>query len=97
MGVLPGHEHAGIGRALPSAGKSWLAGRDIEILRATTLSLRQANRATSSGGAPLRQRLPALDEMPELWGPDQSALQLIKVAPRRSIRHRCPISRSSNR
>ena len=80
MGVLPEHHRAGIGRALLEAAESWLADRDIEFLQVKTLSPRRpdpgyaATRAFYFGCG-----FRPLEEMPELWGPDQPALQMIKV------------------
>ena len=82
MGVLPEHHRAGIGRALLQAAESWLAARDIEFLQVKTLSPRHpdpgyaATRAFYFGCG-----FRPLEEMPELWGPDQPALQMIKVVP----------------
>ena len=82
MGVLPERHRAGIGRALLGAAEAWLAGRDIEFLQVKTLSPRHpdpgyvATRAFYFG-CDFRP----LEELPELWGPDQPALQMIKTVP----------------
>jgi GNAT superfamily N-acetyltransferase len=82
MGVRPEHHRAGIGRALLRAAETWLAGRDITFLQVKTLSPRHpdpgyaATRAFYFGCG-----FRPLEEMPNLWGPDQPALQMIKVVP----------------
>ena len=79
MGVLPEHHRAGIGSAMLEAAESWLSRHEVAYLQVKTLSSRHpdpgyaATRAfyVSSGFRPL-------EEMPELWGADQPALQMIK-------------------
>jgi GNAT superfamily N-acetyltransferase len=80
MGVLPGQHRSGIGRAMLKAAESWLAQRDIEFLQVKTLS----PRSPDAGYAATRAfyfgcGFRPLEEMPELWGPDQPALQMIKT------------------
>ena len=83
MGVLPEHHRAGIGRAMLNEAESWLAQRDITYLQVKTLSPRSADAGYAATrafyfGCGFRP----LEEMPELWGEDQPALQMIKtVAP----------------
>jgi GNAT superfamily N-acetyltransferase len=82
MGVLPSHHHAGIGRALLEHAESWLAARDVQFLQVKTLSSRHPD----PGYAATRAFYAAcgfrpLEELPELWGPDQPALQMIKAVP----------------
>jgi GNAT superfamily N-acetyltransferase len=83
MGVLPEHHRAGIGRAMLAAAESWLTGRDITYLQVKTLSPRAADEGYAATrafyfGCGFRP----LEEMPDLWGADQPALQMIKtVAP----------------
>jgi GNAT superfamily N-acetyltransferase len=84
MGVKPELHRTGIGRALLRAAESWLAGRDIGFLQVKTLSPRHADPGYAATrafyfGCGFR----ALEEMPQLWGPDQPALQMIKVVPPR--------------
>ena len=83
MGVLPERHRAGIGSAMLEAAESWLAGRDIAYLQVKTLSPRHPDTGYAATrafyfGCGFRP----LEEMPELWGPDQPALQMIK-----SVRH----------
>jgi GNAT superfamily N-acetyltransferase len=79
MGVLPDQHRGGIGRAMLSAAETWLAERDISYLQVKTLS----PRSSDEGYAATRAFyfgcgfLP-LEEMPDLWGRDQPALQMIK-------------------
>jgi GNAT superfamily N-acetyltransferase len=82
MGVLPEYHRAGIGRGLLSAAESWLAQRDIGFLQVKTLSPRSADAGYAATrafyfGCGFRP----LEEMPELWGTDQPALQMIKTIP----------------
>ncbi len=83
MGVRPEHHRAGIGRALLVAAEAWLGARDIEFLQVKTLSPRHPDPGYAETrafyfGCGFRP----LEELPELWGPDQPALQMIKtVAP----------------
>ena len=82
MGVLPEHHRAGIGRAMLEAAESWLAQRDITYLQVKTLSPRAADEGYAATrafyfGCGFRP----LEEMPELWGADQPALQMIKTVP----------------
>jgi GNAT superfamily N-acetyltransferase len=79
MGVLPEQHRVGIGSAMLDAAESWLCRCEVAYLQVKTLSSRHpdpgyaATRAfyVSSGFRPL-------EEMPELWGADQPALQMIK-------------------
>jgi GNAT superfamily N-acetyltransferase len=82
MGVLPEHHRSGIGQALLEAAESWLAERDIGFLQVKTLSPRAADEGYAATrafyfGCGFRP----LEEMPELWGPGQPALQMIKTIP----------------
>jgi GNAT superfamily N-acetyltransferase len=86
MGVLPGQHRGGIGRAMLSVAETWLAERDITYLQVKTLS----PRSSDEGYAATRAFyfgcgfLP-LEEMPDLWGRDQPALQMIKTV--RAVSH----------
>ena len=80
MGVLPELHRAGIGRALLEEAESWLAQRDISYLQVKTLSPWAADEGYAATrafyfGCGFRP----LEEMPELWGADQPALQMIKT------------------
>jgi len=82
MGVLPGQHRGGIGRAMLNAAESWLAERDITYLQVKTLSPRSADEGYAATrafyfGCGFRP----LEEMPDLWGRDSPALQMIKTVP----------------
>ena len=82
MGVLPELHRSGIGWALLEAAESWLAERDIGFLQVKTLSPRSPDEGYAATrafyfGCGFRP----LEEMPELWGRDQPALQMIKTVP----------------
>ena len=86
MGVLPEHHRSGIGKAMLEVADSWLAERDIGFLQVKTLSPRSADTGYAATrafyfGCGFRP----LEEMPELWGADQPALQMIKTVPPRTI------------
>jgi len=82
MGVLPEQHRAGIGQAMLEVAESWLVERDITYLQVKTLS----PRSPDEGYAATRAFYFAcgfrpLEEMPELWGRDQPALQMVKTVP----------------
>lgn len=86
MGVLPDHHRSGIGLALLEVAESWLAERDIGFLQVKTLSPRAADEGYAATRAfYFSCGFRPLEEMPELWGPDQPALQMIKTVPPRTI------------
>ncbi len=84
MGVLPTHHRNGIGRAMLEVAETWLRERDIEYLQVKTLSPRHPD----PGYVKTREFYFAvgfrpLEEFPELWQPENPALQMIKtLAPR---------------
>jgi GNAT superfamily N-acetyltransferase len=82
MGVLPEHHRSGIGLAMLESAESWLAERDVGFLQVKTLSPRSCDAGYAATrafyfGCGFRP----LEEMPELWGRDQPALQMIKTVP----------------
>jgi GNAT superfamily N-acetyltransferase len=82
MGVLPEHHRAGIGLGMLEAAESWLERRDITYLQVKTLSPRHPDTGYAATrafyfGCGFRP----LEEMPELWGEGQPALQMIKNVP----------------
>jgi GNAT superfamily N-acetyltransferase len=82
MGVMPELHRSGVGRAMLEAAEWWLAERDIGFLQVKTLS----PRSDDAGYAATRAfyfgcGFRPLEEMSELWGPDQPALQMIKTVP----------------
>jgi GNAT superfamily N-acetyltransferase len=79
MGVRPEYHRGGVGRAMLAAGETWLAERDITYLQVKTLSPRSADEGYAATrafyfGCGFRP----LEEMPDLWGRDSPALQMIK-------------------
>jgi GNAT superfamily N-acetyltransferase len=82
MGVRPEYHRTGVGRALLGAAESWLAGRDVGFLQVKTLSPRHADPGYAATRAFYFDcGFRPLEEMPQLWGPDQPALQMVKVVP----------------
>jgi GNAT superfamily N-acetyltransferase len=82
MGVRPEYHRAGIGRALLGAAETWLAARDIEFLQVKTLSPRHPDpRYVATRAFYFGCDFRPLEELPELWGTDQPALQMIKAVP----------------
>ena len=82
MGVLPEQHRDGIGRAMLDAAEQWLAERDISYLQVKTLSPRSPDEGYAATrafyfGCGFRP----LEEMPDLWGRDSPALQMIKTLP----------------
>ena len=82
MGVLPDLHRHGIGRALLQYAEGMLAADDVKFLQVKTLgpSMPDAGYENtrafyfSCGFRPL-------EEFPDLWDPDNPALQMIKVIP----------------
>jgi GNAT superfamily N-acetyltransferase len=80
MGVAPGRQREGIGRALLAAAEGWLRERGAAYLTVKTLSATHpdpgyaATRAfyAAMGFVPLM-------ELPGLWGPDNPCLLLLKT------------------
>lgn len=80
MGVLPEHHRHGIGAAMLAQAQSWLAQRDIEYLQVKTLSPRREDEGYARTRAfYLAQGFRPLEEFPNLWSPDQPALQMVKT------------------
>jgi len=79
MGVRPQQHRKGIGRALMDAAEAHLRGRGVEYLQVKTLSPAHPD----EGYAKTREFYQAvgfrpLEEFPELWGPANPCLQMIK-------------------
>ncbi len=80
MGVRAERHRLGLGLAMLATAESWLAERGVEFLQVKTLSARREDAGyaktrafyVASGFRPLQ-------EFPELWNPDNPALQMIKV------------------
>jgi ribosomal protein S18 acetylase RimI-like enzyme len=80
MGVLPEYHRHGIGRQMLSVAEASLRERDIEYLQVKTLSPRHPD----PGYVKTRDFYFAvgfrpLEEFPELWQPENPALQMVKT------------------
>jgi GNAT superfamily N-acetyltransferase len=84
MGVRPEHHRHGVGRRMLAVAETWLRERDIEYLQVKTLSPRHPD----PGYVKTREFYFAvgfrpLEEFPDLWQPENPALQMVKtLAPR---------------
>lgn len=84
MGVLPPHHRHGIGRTMLERAEAWLSERDIEYLQVKTLSPRHPDPGyVKTRAFYLACGFRPLEEFPQLWGPDQPALQMVKTIDRR--------------
>ena len=86
MGVRPEHHRHGIGRRMLEVAETWLRGRDIEYLQVKTLSPRHPD----PGYVKTRDFYFAvgfrpLEEFPELWQPENPALQMVKTLTPRTV------------
>ena len=80
MGVRPEQHRQGMGRRMLEVAEAWLRERDIEYLQVKTLSPRHSD----PGYVKTREFYFAvgfrpLEEFPELWQPENPALQMIKA------------------
>lgn len=84
MGIRPEHHRHGVGRQMLAVAETWLRERDIEYLQVKTLSPRHPD----PGYVKTREFYFAvgfrpLEEFPDLWQPENPALQMVKtLAPR---------------
>lgn len=79
MGVLPEQHRAGIGSTLLDAAESWLSRREVAFLQVKTLSsLHDDPGYAKTRAFYVSAGFRPLEELPELWGADQPALQMIK-------------------
>ncbi len=82
MGVLPEHHRHGVGRQMLEFAETWLRARDIGYLQVKTLSPRHPDPGYAKTRAfYLASGFRPLEEFPDLWQPDQPALQMIKALP----------------
>jgi GNAT superfamily N-acetyltransferase len=75
---LPSYHRRGVGRALLNAAEAYLRSKNVEFLQVKTLSSKHpapAYRQTRSFY--LKMGFRPLQELPDLWGPDNPCLQLI--------------------
>jgi GNAT superfamily N-acetyltransferase len=87
MGVRPEHHRHGIGRQMLEFSETWLRERDIEYLQVKTLSPRHPD----PGYVKTRDFYFAvgfrpLEEFPDLWQPENPALQMVKTLSPRQAR-----------
>lgn len=79
MGVVPEFHRQGIGRALLGLVEDTLADAGVEFLQVKTRSARRADEGYDRTRAfYLSYGFRPLEEWPELWGPENPALQMIK-------------------
>jgi ribosomal protein S18 acetylase RimI-like enzyme len=80
MGVRPEHHRRGLGRRLLEAAEGALRASGVRLLQVKTLSPARENAEYARTRAFYLARgfLP-LEEFPELWGPANPCLQLVKV------------------
>jgi GNAT superfamily N-acetyltransferase len=84
MGVLPDFHGQGIGRALLRYAERLLSADRVEFLQVKTLSPSKPDTGYEGTRAfYVRCGFRPLEEFPDLWGPDNPALQMIKVVPAR--------------
>jgi GNAT superfamily N-acetyltransferase len=84
MAVLPELHHQGIGRTMLNHAEKSLGRAGVEFLQVKTLSAVHPDLGYQKTRAfYLACGFSALQEFPELWGPEQPALQMIKVIDRR--------------
>jgi ribosomal protein S18 acetylase RimI-like enzyme len=80
MAVLPEHHRRGIGGAMLRHTEATLAGAGVEFLQVKTLSASHPDEGYDKTRAFYRAHgFRALQEFPDLWGPRNPALQMVKV------------------
>ena len=80
MGVVPQEHRQGIGRLLLAEAERRLATAGVEFLQVKTLSSRKSDGGYDKTRAfYLSCGFRPLEELPEIWGPDNPALQMIKA------------------
>ena len=85
MGVRPEHHRRGIGRQMLELAETWLRGRDIEYLQVKTLSPRHPDPGyVKTRAFYFAVGFRPLEEFPDLWQPENPALQMIKTLSLRS-------------
>ncbi len=84
MGVVPERHREGIGRQMVEFAETWLRGRDIEFLQVKTLSPRHPDPGyVKTRAFYMACGFRPLEEFPDLWQPENPALQMVKaIAPR---------------
>lgn len=80
MAVLPGHHRRGIGRKMLKRAEGTLGRAGVEFLQVKTLSAMHPDEGYERTRAfYVAYGFRPLEEFPNLWGPENPALQLIKV------------------
>ncbi|HEY1443556.1 MAG TPA: GNAT family N-acetyltransferase [Acidimicrobiales bacterium] len=80
MGVRPEHHRHGIGRQMLRVAETWLRERDIEYLQVKTLSPRHPDPGyVKTRAFYFAVGFRPLEEFPELWQPENPALQMVKT------------------
>lgn len=80
MGVVPDHHRQGLGRQMVEFAETWLRARDIEYLQVKTLSPRHPDPGYHKTRAfYFACGFRPLEEFPDLWQPENPALQMIKT------------------
>lgn len=80
IGVRPVYHHRGVGSRMLRFAEKWLATQGVEFLQVKTLSPRRPDPNYERTRAfYLAYGFRPLEEFPLLWGPDNPALQLVKV------------------
>ncbi len=80
MAVVPEQHRIGIGHQMMEFAETWLRARDIEYLQVKTLSPRKPDEGYARTRAfYLACGFRPLEEFPELWQPENPALQMIKT------------------
>ena len=80
MGIVPQHHRHGTGRLLLAEAERQLARAGVEFLQVKTLSSRKPDEGYDKTRAfYLSCGFRPLEELPEIWGPDNPALQMIKA------------------
>ncbi len=83
MAVLPEHHRRGIGRRMLEHLEESLAGDGVEFLQVKTLSTARPDDGYEKTRAfYLAYGFRALEEFPQLWDPQNPALQMVKAVPR---------------
>lgn len=82
MGVLPEFHRQGIGRAMLERAEDTLGSEGVEFLQVKTLGPGRPDPGYDKTRAfYLRCGFRPLEEFPDLWDPDNPALQMVKVVP----------------
>lgn len=80
MGVLPEHHRRGIGRLLVAHAEASLAIAGAELLQVKTVSASASDEGYGRTLAfYLAEGFRVLEELPDLWSPDNPAVQLVKA------------------